>query len=74
MQTIEITDKLYKEIIAQRKGGESISKVIERNWRSNESEYTLQSTDNKSEALQEINEIRKGKFYTRTQVEKMLKD
>jgi len=67
MQTIEISDKLYKEILAHRQGDEPISKVIERKFKQEEPEK-------KSKALQEIDEIRKGKFYTRTQVEKALKD
>lgn len=63
MQTIEISDKLYQEILAHRKGRESISKVIERNFK-----------PEKSRALQELEEIKKGKFYTRSQVEEALSD
>lgn len=59
METIEISDKLYKEILAHRQGRESISKVIERNFK-----------PEKSTALQELEGIGKGKFYTRTQIEK----
>jgi len=67
MQTIEISDELYKEILTHRQGKESISKTIER-------KFKQEKPGKKSKALQEIDEIRKGKFYTRTQVEDALKD
>jgi predicted CopG family antitoxin len=66
MQTIEISDKLYKKILAHRHGEESISKTIER-------KFKQEKPEKKSKALQEIDEIRKGKFYIRTQVEEALK-
>ena len=62
MQTIEISDKT---ILAHRHGKESISKTIER-------KFKQKRPEKESEALQEIDEIRKGKFYTRTQVEESI--
>ncbi|WOX56585.1 MULTISPECIES: hypothetical protein [unclassified Methanoculleus] len=62
MQTIEVSDNLYKEILAHRRGDESISKGIERTFKQDR-------PGKKSKALQEIDEIREGKFYTRMEVE-----
>ena len=62
MQAIEISDKT---ILAHRHGKESINKTIER-------KYKQKRPEKESKALQEIDEIRKGKFYTRTQVEESI--
>ena len=48
MQTIEISDKLYKEILAHKQGQESISKVIERNFKPEKSQ--LENDINKLDA------------------------
>ncbi|MDD4126567.1 MAG: hypothetical protein PHV39_02630 [Methanomicrobium sp.] len=68
MQEIKISDSIYNEILSRKKGRESISKTLERELKPVKKEV------NKSKALQELDEIKKGKFYTRTQVEKMLAD
>ncbi|WFN37631.1 hypothetical protein L1994_04375 [Methanomicrobium antiquum] len=68
MQTIEISDKLYKEILAHKQGQESISKVIERNFKPEKSQ--LENDINKLDA--EIRASRKSKKYTSAQVKKEL--
>ncbi len=64
MQTIEISDKT---ILAHRHGEESISKTIER-------KFKQEKPEKESKALQEIDEIRKDKFHTRTEVGEALID
>ena len=68
MQTIEISDKLYKEIIAHRQGDESISKVIERNFKPEISQ--LKRDIEKLDA--EIRVSKTSKKYTSAQVKKEL--
>lgn len=68
MQTIEISDKLYKEILAHRQGKESISRVIERNFKPKKSQ--LEKDIDKLDA--EIRASKKTKTYTSAQVKKEL--
>lgn len=64
MQTIEISDKLYKEILAHRHGEESISKVIERNFKPEYSKFKMDIE--KLDA--EIRISKNSKKYTSAQV------
>ena len=68
MQTIEISDKLYQEILVHRRGKESINKVIERNFKPEKSqpERDIEKLD------AEIRASKNSKKYTSAQVKKEL--
>ncbi|ADN37073.1 hypothetical protein Mpet_2326 [Methanolacinia petrolearia DSM 11571] len=62
MQDIKVSNAVYNEILSRKKAGETISKTLERELK----------PKGKSKALQELESIGKGKFYKRSEVEKMI--
>jgi len=60
MQTIEVSDSAYNEIMSRRIGREAISKTIVRE---------LKPVQTKSKALEEIERIKKGKYYSLDEAE-----
>ena len=67
MQMIEVSDAVYQEILSRRKGGESISKTLERELMT---ESRVQADIDRLDA--DMRRWGKGKIYTLDQVEKEL--
>jgi len=67
MQMIEVSDAVYQEILSRRKGGESISKTLERELMT---ESRVQADIDRLDA--DMRRWGKGKIHTLDQVEKGL--